>query len=126
MDCRRILQPESWGLISIDEEDVKMVLSRTFGPLSKRVFRMAFISLMLLTLMPGLMAADLSDDELAPAFDPANMDRSIPPGDDFYQYVNGGWMEKNPVPSDKTRYNEIKIVEDRTSTGSKACAARLR
>ena len=24
-------------------------------------------------------------------------------------------MEKNPVPSDKTRYNEIKIVEDRTA-----------
>ena len=23
MDYRRILQPESWGLISIDEEDVK-------------------------------------------------------------------------------------------------------
>ena len=76
---------------------------------------MALISLMLLALMPIQMAADLSDDELAPAFDPANMDRSIHPGDDFYQYVNGGWMEKNPIPSNKTRYNEIKIVEDRTA-----------
>ena len=42
------------------------------------------------------------------------MDRSIHPGDDFYQYVNGGWIERNPVPSDKTKYNEFKIVEDRT------------
>ncbi len=92
-----------------------MMLRRTFGPLARRVFRViAFISLVLLTLMPCLMAADTSKDEKAPAFDPSNMDRSIHPGDDFYQYVNGGWIEKNPVPSDKTKYNEFKIVEDRT------------
>jgi putative endopeptidase len=91
-----------------------MVLRRTFGPLAKEVFRIvAFISLILLTQMPCLMAAGISNDE-TPAFDPNNMDRSIHPGDDFYQYVNGGWIEKNPVPSDKTEYNEFKIVEDRT------------
>lgn len=59
------------------------------------------------------MAAGVSNDE-TPAFDPGNMDLSVHPGDDFYQYVNGGWLEKNPVPSDKTEYNEFKIVEDRT------------
>ena len=92
-----------------------MVLRRTFVPLARRVFRVvALISLVLLTLMPCLMAADTSKDEKAPAFDPSNMDRSIHPGDDFYQYVNGGWIERNPVPSDKTKYNEFKIVEDRT------------
>jgi len=97
------------------QEDDEMVLRRTFVPLARRVFRVvALISLVLLTLMPCLMAADTSKDEKAPAFDPSNMDRSIHPGDDFYQYVNGGWIERNPVPSDKTKYNEFKIVEDRT------------
>ena len=92
-----------------------MVLRRKLVPLTRRVFRVvALISLVLLTLMPCLMAADTSKDEKAPAFDPSNMDRSIHPGDDFYQYVNGGWIERNPVPSDKTKYNEFKIVEDRT------------
>ena len=91
-----------------------MVLRRTFGPLAKEVFRfVAFISLIMLTQMPCLMAAGVSNNEI-PAFDPNNMDRSIHPGDDFYQYVNGGWIEKNTVPSDKTEYNEFKIVEDRT------------
>jgi len=97
------------------QEDDEMVLRRTFAPLARRVFRViALISLVLLTLMPCLMAADTSKDEKAPAFDPGNMDRSIHPGDDFYQYVNGRWIERNPVPSDKTKYNEFKIVDDRT------------
>ncbi len=30
--------------------------------------------------------------------DPANMDTSVKPGDNFYQYANGGWLKKNPVP----------------------------
>jgi putative endopeptidase len=91
-----------------------MVLRRTLRPLAKEVFRIvAFISLILLMQMPCQMAAGISDDK-TPAFDPNNMDRSIHPGDDFYRYVNGGWIEKNPVPSDKTEYNEFKIVEDRT------------
>lgn len=90
------------------------MLRRTFGPLAKEVFRIAaFIFLILLTQMPCLMAAGVSSNE-TPAFDPNNMDLLIHPGDDFYQYVNGGWIEKNPVPSDKTQYNEFKIVEDKT------------
>jgi len=90
------------------------MLRSTFGPLAKEVFRfVAFISLIMLIQMPCLIAAGVSNNE-TPAFDPNNMDRSIHPGDDFYQYVNGGWIEKNPVPSDKTEYNEFEIVEDRT------------
>ena len=79
----------------------------------RKVFRIV-ISLMLLTQMPCLMASGTSQEELMPAFDPVNMNRSIHPGDDFYGYVNGGWMEKNPIPSDKARYGEFEIVEDRT------------
>ena len=87
----------------------------TFGPLPREVFRIvAFISLILLMQVPCLTATSISHDEQTLAFDPNNMDRSIHPGDDFYQYVNGLWIEKNPVPSDKTRYDEFKIVEDRT------------
>ncbi|MDD4447365.1 MAG: hypothetical protein PHN61_06775 [Methanothrix sp.] len=63
--------------------------------------------------MPGLMAVDTSNNDTL-AFDPGNMNTSIHPGDDFYRYVNGRWIEKNPIPSDKTDYNEFVIVGDRT------------
>ncbi len=57
----------------------------------------------------------MAQEKSYPAFDPGNMNASIHPGDDFYQYVNDGWIKKNPIPSDKPKYNEFKVVEDRTS-----------
>ena len=91
-------------------------LRGTFGSFARDVFRIAaFISLMLLMQVPCLMAASVSHDEKTLAFDQRNMDLSTNPGDDFYQYVNGRWIENNPVPSDKTKYNEMEIVKDRTN-----------
>lgn len=43
--------------------------------------------------------------------DPANMDMSVKPGDDFYQYASGAWVKKNPVPAKETRwgtFNELR------------------
>jgi putative endopeptidase len=42
--------------------------------------------------------------------DTANLDRTCKPCDDFYHYVNGGWLKKNPVPPDYPswgRFNEL-------------------
>src|SRR5580658_348386 len=39
--------------------------------------------------------------------DPANMDLTTRPGDNFYQYVNGNWIRNNPVPPSKTRWGSF-------------------
>ncbi|MEO8710733.1 MAG: M13 family metallopeptidase [Parafilimonas sp.] len=39
--------------------------------------------------------------------DPANMDLSVKPGDNFYLYANGTWLKDNPVPSSKTRWGSF-------------------
>jgi putative endopeptidase len=31
----------------------------------------------------------------------ANMDRSVKPGDDFFQYANGNWMKRTEIPPDR-------------------------
>ena len=31
----------------------------------------------------------------------ANMDRSVQPGDDFYDYANGAWIKKTVIPPDR-------------------------
>lgn len=31
-------------------------------------------------------------------FDLTDLDRTVAPCDDFYQFVNGGWFKKNPIP----------------------------
>ena len=39
--------------------------------------------------------------EKYPALDVQNMDTTIKPGDDFYDYVNGTWIKNHPIPPDK-------------------------
>jgi putative endopeptidase len=44
--------------------------------------------------------------------DPTNMDLSVKPGDDFFEYANGKWIKANPIPSDKTRWGSFGILAD--------------
>ena len=48
------------------------------------------------------------------AIDPGSMNLSVKPGDDFYEYAQGGWIKSHPVPADKPRYGEFDKVEDIT------------
>lgn len=44
--------------------------------------------------------------------DPANMDTTIHPGDDFFNYANGTWFKKNPIPATETRWGSFNTLED--------------
>ncbi|MDO1558249.1 M13 family metallopeptidase [Brevundimonas sp. 2R-24] len=35
-------------------------------------------------------------------FDTAGMDRSVQPGDDFFQYANGTWVQNTEIPADRS------------------------
>ncbi len=41
-----------------------------------------------------------------------NMDTSVNPGDNFYDYVNFGWQKSNPIPDDYSRYGAFEILRD--------------
>ncbi len=41
-----------------------------------------------------------------------NMDQTVSPGDDFFRYVNGTWLEKTEIPADKSRYGGFNILRD--------------
>ena len=44
--------------------------------------------------------------------DPANMDLTVKPGDDFYAYASGVWVKNNPVPAKETRWGSFNELRD--------------
>ena len=52
----------------------------------------------------------LSKASNKPDFLAANLDTTIQPGDDFFEYANGGWLKKNPVPAAESRWGIGNLV----------------
>lgn len=57
-------------------------------------------------------AVAFTGDKKPKYIDPANMDFSVKPGDNFYLYANGGWLKKNPIPASKTRWGSFDVLRE--------------
>lgn len=44
--------------------------------------------------------------------DPANMDTSVSPAENFFMYANGTWFKKNPIPASETRWGSFNTLEE--------------
>ncbi|MBN2638811.1 MAG: M13 family metallopeptidase [Bacteroidales bacterium] len=44
------------------------------------------------------------------AINPANMDKNILPGNNFYEYVNGNWIKDHPVPPEYSSYGAFTVL----------------
>ena len=44
--------------------------------------------------------------------DLVNFDTTVSPGQDFFQYVNGGWLKNNPVPASESRWGSFSEVNE--------------
>lgn len=69
--------------------------------------------------IPLPTAADESAGEPSPESLSSGVDRqyfseSLPPGTDFYQYVNEGWLETTEIPPDRSDYGTFTVLMDRT------------
>src|SRR5579863_9646457 len=42
----------------------------------------------------------------------ANMDTSVKPGDDFYQYANGSWIKRTEIPADRRSIGVFSSLAD--------------
>ncbi len=46
--------------------------------------------------------------------DPANIDTTVRPQDDFYHYANGMWIKNNPIPGSEVRWGAFNVLQDNT------------
>jgi putative endopeptidase len=44
----------------------------------------------------------------------ANMDASVSPAKDFFQYANGGWIKNNPIPASESQWGVAYLVQEET------------
>jgi len=62
---------------------------------------------------------------LTSGLEQANMDKSVRPQDNFYRYINGGWMSKNQIPDDKTAIGSFYDLRDKADEDVKAIIEKL-
>ena len=55
-----------------------------------------------------------STDSAFKAIDPANIDTTVRPQDDFYHYANGMWIKNNPIPGSEVRWGAFNVLQDNT------------
>ena len=69
-----------------------------------------------LMMIPLFLLAACAEKQtnVVPAIDPTDFDTSVSPGEDFFQYVNGGWLRKNPLPAEYARYGSFDALRDMT------------
>jgi hypothetical protein len=46
--------------------------------------------------------------------DLASMDKTVAPGDDFYAYVNGGWLKSATIPADRSNYSDVARLREQS------------
>ncbi|MGA8142970.1 MAG: M13 family metallopeptidase [Candidatus Acidiferrales bacterium] len=53
-----------------------------------------------------------TDDSKGRGFDLANLDRSVLPCVDFYQFADGGWIKSNPIPAAYPQWGSFTILQE--------------
>ncbi|SHL44668.1 M13 family metallopeptidase [Flavobacterium xanthum] len=73
----------------------------------------------LLFVIPAIMGFAVSEAQTTPAtkepgINVMNIDKKVKPSDDFFRYVNGTWLDKTEIPSDRTSWGSFNELLKKT------------
>lgn len=58
-------------------------------------------------------------------FDPAAIDKSVDPGDDFFAYANSRWLAANPLPPEFSRFGSFHLLAEKSTADVKTLIDEL-
>ena len=67
---------------------------------------------MLLQILAFSAATVFAQTTAQTGIDKANMDLSVKPGNDFYQYAAGGWIKRHPLTPEFSRYSQFDELQE--------------
>ena len=77
-------------------------------------------------MIPVMMLAACQPKETkVPALDPTDMDLTVAPGENFYLYANGGWMQKNPLKPEYGRFGSFDVLREQNVENLNALFAEM-
>ncbi|RIA08324.1 putative endopeptidase [Flavobacteriaceae bacterium MAR_2010_72] len=80
----------------------------------KQVLAVSFVAFGILIGCKEDTKKDMATSEKIPGIILENMDTTVSPKDDFYNYVNGNWMRTNTIPDDETRWGGFGVLRKST------------
>lgn len=58
-------------------------------------------------------------------FDPAALDKTVDPGDDFFAFANKSWLEANPLPAEFSRFGAFNLLAEKSTADVKKLVDEL-
>ena len=96
--------------------------TRTYAPPYPRTYEkiyhliqtiMKFTKILMTMALTSMSLAASAQAELQSGINLGDLDTSVRPADDFYEYACGGWMKKNPLPAAYSRFGSFdRLGED--------------
>ncbi|MGB3947370.1 MAG: M13 family metallopeptidase N-terminal domain-containing protein, partial [Bacteroidia bacterium] len=68
----------------------------------------------------ALASCKQESNKTGAGIDIANIDSTVKPTEDFYQFVNGNWLKNNPVPASESRWGSFNELYEKNTVKLKA------
>ena len=67
----------------------------------------------MMMVLSSMSVMTMAQEPLKSGIDLSDLNQTVQPGEDFYEYACGGWMKKNPLPAAYSRYGSFdRLAED--------------